>query len=185
MISKPVSIFFLLSIFVSNVIGIASCAARVSTPTLTTTPIFTSTTKPTEAFVSTVTLTALPVATNTPTEQELLEALEKRSLKLFHAPASEFIDFFLEIQESLKTDNKEKLASLVYYPITVHSWDGKSDLEIQNEAEFVANYEKIVIPEWKEIILAEKPYELSISWRGVRVSRGELWLGDVCLDKDC
>jgi hypothetical protein len=155
----------------------------MSTPTIT--PTFTSTTNPTETFIPTVTLTPSPIATNTPTDQELLEALDNRSRDLFHAPASEFIDFFLEIQESLKTDNRERFASLVYYPITIHSFDGKDDLEIQNAAEFVANYEKIVTPEWKEIVLTEKPSGLSISWRGVMVSRGELWFGDVCLDKSC
>ena len=96
-----------------------------------------------------------PTATNTPTDQELLDALEERTQVLFGRPASEVIDFLLEIQESLRTDDKEKLASLVYYPITIYQFEGSNDKEIQDAEEFIANYEKIVTPEWKDIVLSQ------------------------------
>jgi hypothetical protein len=95
------------------------------------------------------------------------------------------ISFFLEIQDSVRTDNKEKLASLIYYPITIYSFDGKNDKEIQNAAEFIANYEKIVTAEWKEIILDQEPARLLVNWQGVRVTRGELWFAAFCLDESC
>ena len=125
-----------------------------------------------------------PTATNTPTNQELLEALDKRTRVLFDMPASDVIDFLLEIQDSLRTDDKEKLASLVYYPITIR-FDGNNDKEIQNAEEFIANYEKIVTPEWKDIILSQEPAKLFTNWQGVMVSRGELWFTAVCIDKSC
>ncbi len=114
-----------------------------------------------------VTPKASPLTTNTPTEREREE-----------------IDFLLEIQDAVRTDNKEKLASLIYYPITIDMLDG-SELKMQNAAEFVANYEKIVIPEWKEIVLAQEPTELFSNWQGAMVHRGELWFTSVCLDETC
>jgi hypothetical protein len=125
-----------------------------------------------------------PTATNTPTNQELLDALDQRTQFLFGRPASEVIDFLLEIQDSLRTDNKEKLASLVYYPITIRL-EGDNDKEIQNAEKFIANYEKIVTPEWKEIILSQEPARLFTNWQGVMVSRGELWFTAICTDSSC
>lgn len=126
-----------------------------------------------------------PTATNTPTDQELLDALDKRTRILFGRPASDVIDFFLEIQHSLRTDDKEKLASLVYYPITIYRFEGDNDKEIQNAEEFIANYEKIVTPEWKDIILSQEPVRLFTNWQGAMVSRGELWFTAICIDKSC
>ena len=141
----------------------------------------------TPVITSTPTLTPgpSPTATNTPTNQELLDALDKGAQALFHMSGSKLIGFLLEIQDSLRTDNKEKLASLVYYPITIYGFEGNNDKEIQNSDEFIANYEKIVTPEWKDIILSQDPAKLFINWQGVMVSRGELWFGALCLDQSC
>jgi len=122
-----------------------------------------------------------PTATNTPTNQELLDALDKRTRVLFGDPASVVIDFFLEIQDCIRTGNKVKLASLVHYPITIHSIDGK-DVEIQNEEEFIANYKKIATPKWRGVILAQEPAKLFTNWQGVMVNRGEMWFGPICID---
>ena len=122
-----------------------------------------------------------PTATNTPNNQELLDALDERTQILFGDPASVVIDFFLEIQEYVRTDNKGKLASLIIYPITIHSIDGK-DVEIQNEDEFISNYEKIATEKWKSVILAQEPIRLFTNWKGVMVNRGEMWFGPICLD---
>ena len=126
-----------------------------------------------------------PTATNTLTNQELLDALNERTQFLFGRPASEVIAFLLEIQDSLRTDDKEKLASLVYYPITISRLEGDNDREIQNAEEFIANYEKIVTPEWKEILLSQEPARLFTNWQGVMVSRGELWFTAICTDSSC
>ena len=126
-----------------------------------------------------------PTATNTPTNQELLDALDERTQFLFGRPASEVIAFLLEIQDSLRADDKEKLASLVYYPITIYRFEGDNDKEIQNAEEFVANYEKIVTPEWKDIILSQEPARLFTNWQGVMVYRGELWFTAICTDSSC
>ena len=143
----------------------------------------------TPVITSTPTLTPgpSPTATNTLTNQELLDALDERTQFLFGRTASKVIDFLLEIQDSLRTADKENLASLVYYPITISSsrFEGDNDKEIQNAEEFIANYEKIVTPEWKDIILSQEPARLFTNWQGVMVQRGELWFTAICTDPSC
>ncbi len=62
----------------------------------------------------------------------------------FSLTASDVIDFLLAIQDSLRTGNKEKLAGLVYYPITIYRFEGDNQKEIQNAQEFIANYKKLL-----------------------------------------
>jgi hypothetical protein len=158
--------------------SIVGCAALASTPMPTATR--TATIIPTNT--PTPTVKPLPTATGTPTD---LELLDEKTKFLFNDPASTVIDFFLEIQDCVRTDNKEKLASLILYPLEIHSIDGK-DVEIQTEEEFTANYEKIATPKWKGVILAQEPATLFTNWEGVMVNRGELWFGPICLDMpDC
>ena len=187
MTSKPTPNVFALLVIGVITSSLVSCTALARPPAPAITPTNTATITPTTTpkTTATVTLTPSPIATNTPTDQELLEALDERTRIIFHKPASEVIDFLLEIQASVRTDNKEKLASMIHYPITVYGFDGDNDKEIQNAAEFVTNYEKIVTPEWRDIILAQEPARLFTNWQGAMVHRGELWFAAYCLDKSC
>ncbi len=149
--------------------ALTSCSTLISdstvTPTNTTTKIPTNTAIPT----STVTLTPTP---------SLIVMVTPRDWK------SEEIEFLLVIQDSLRTDNRDKLASLIHYPIKISLLD-ESELEIENAAEFLDNYEKIVTPEWKDLVLTQEPDELFSNWQGAMVHRGELWFTSICTDATC
>ena len=162
---------FMLLIIILSTSTLLSCATLVSTPTSAITLTSTATRFPTK--------TAIPAATFT--------LIPKPSPMVFNTPRNwkpDEIDFLLEIQDSLRSDNKEKLAGLVHYPITISLLD-ESELKIQNAAEFIANYEKIVTSEWKALVLAQEPSELFSNWQGAMVHRGELWFTPVCLDETC
>ena len=167
---------FLAIALLSLVMGITGCGAITPVPTATQTTAPTNTTAPTTT--DTLTSKPLPTAASTPTD---LELLDESTQFLFSEPASYVIDFFLEIQDCVRTDNKEKLAGMVRYPITIHSIDGK-DVEIQNDKEFIASYEKIATPKWKGVILAQEPTKLFTNWAGVTVNRGEMWFGPWCIE---
>ena len=161
--SKSASNLFILFVIILTAIGMVSCTTLASAPTATKTP----------------TKTAIPTATVTVTPQPSpIIMVTPRDWK------SEEIEFLLIIQDSLRTDNREKLASLIHYPITISMLD-ESELKIENAAEFIANYEKIVIPEWKALVLAQEPAELFSNWQGAMVHRGELWFTAVCIDEAC
>ena len=163
MTSKSAPNLFLLFVIILTAIGMVSCTTLVSAPPSAITP----------------TKTAIPTATVTLTPQPSpIIMVTPRDWK------SEEIEFLLVIQDSLRTDNREKLASLIHYPITISMLD-ESELKIENAAEFIANYEKIVIPEWKALVLAQEPAELFSNWQGAMVHRGELWFTAVCIDEAC
>ena len=168
---KATSNLFMLLIIVMSTSAVASCTPLASTPISVIIPTYTTTRTPTKTEISTATVTLTPmpspIIVNTPKDWK-----------------PEEIEFLLEIQDSVRTDNKEKLASLIYYPIKIYMLDG-SELKIENAAEFVANYEKIVIPEWKDIVLAQEPSELFSNWQGAMIHRGELWFTPICLDEAC
>lgn len=134
-----------------------------------------------EAPVSQQATNVESTATSNKTE---LELLNEKTMMFFNDPASKAINFLLEIQNCIRENNKEKLASLIHYPITIYSIDGK-DVKINNEREFISNYEKIAIPKWKEVILTQQPATLFVNYRGFMVNRGELWFGPICLDTAC
>ncbi len=160
---------FMLLMMVMSTSALMSCSTLTSNPTVT--PINTATEIPTKTTIPTATVTLTP----TPS---LITVVTPRDWK------SEDMEFLLVIQESLRTDNREKLASLINYPIKISLLD-ESELEIKNAAEFIANYEKIVIPEWKNLVLNQEPTELLSNWQGAMVHRGELWFMPVCLDETC
>ena len=168
---KTISNLFMLLITVLSTSALVSCTPLASTPTSAIAPTSTATWSPTKTAIPTATVTLTP----------------EPSPIVFNTPRNwkpDEIAFLLEIQDSLRLDNKEKLASLIHYPITISMLD-ESELKIQNAAEFIANYEKIVTPEWKNLVLAQEPSELFSNWQGAMVHRGELWFTPVCLDEAC
>jgi hypothetical protein len=171
MTSKSASNLFSLFVIILSACSTVSCTILASTPTSAITAIHTATRAQTK--------TAIPAATVTLTPQpSLMTMVTPRDWK------SEEVEFLLVIQDTLRTDNREKLASLIHYPITISMLD-ESELEIENATEFIANYEKIVIPEWKDLVLAQEPSELFSNWQGAMVHRGELWFTAVCIDAAC
>jgi len=161
----------MLLIIVISMSALMSCATLVSTPTSATTSTSTATWSPTKTAIPTATVTLTP----------------KPSPIVFNTPRNwkpDEINFLLEIQDNLRSDNKEKLSGLIHYPITIDLFDG-SELKIKNAAEFIANYEKIVVPKWKDLVLAQEPSELFSNWQGAMVHRGELWFTPICLDETC
>jgi hypothetical protein len=178
MTSKLTDTLFVSLVFVLIGSGIVGCTTFVPTAM----PTATATDMAIPTRISTPTTAPLLTLRSTPT---YLERLDKRTQILFGDPASTVIDFFFEIQDCVRTDNKEKLASLILYPIDIDSINGEF-VEIQNEEEFIANYEKIATPNWKDAILTQDPAKLFMSSFGVRINRGELWFAPQCIDyPDC
>ncbi|GAB4293273.1 MAG: hypothetical protein Kow0096_08800 [Thiohalomonadaceae bacterium] len=76
---------------------------------------------------------------------------------------------------AVKSDNKEKAAQYINYPIVVN-YDRK-DHTITNKSQFIENYDKI-IPDWKKKAISESiPRSMSASWRGIMLGRGVVYFG--------
>ena len=120
-----------------------------------------------------------------------IETLDARTRFLFNEPASNVIQFFLAIQDAVKANDRNGLSELVQYPISIYLptdrlyEPGDESTTISNQEEFVANYDQIVTPTWRNIILTQDPMQLFTNWQGVMVHRGELWFSPICLDQNC
>ncbi|MDN4091931.1 hypothetical protein P4U99_18585 [Brevibacillus agri] len=86
-----------------------------------------------------------------------------------------FEAFFDKLQEAVKAGNKAQVARMVQYPLRINK-DGGSRY-VQNEQQFLAEYDEIVTPKVKEALLAQNVRETFVNAQGVMVGNGELWLG--------
>ena len=81
--------------------------------------------------------------------------------------------FLAKLQSMVRTNDKEKFAAVVHYPIQV-SWGDKS-IEISNSSAFVRKYHSIMTPVLRNAILSQDPKCLFANGQGVMVGHGELW----------
>lgn len=82
------------------------------------------------------------------------------------------------LQDGLRSDDHEKLAALVEYPLRVNS-SGTHTL-ISDPGQFVADFPSIFTREVRQQVLAQRFDELFVNWRGVMVGNGALWFSAIC-----
>jgi hypothetical protein len=91
--------------------------------------------------------------------------------------------FVTALQDAVRDDDKQAVAKLVRYPITAPI-DGKRTRIAKPDA-FVANYDRILTPKHREVILRAKPNTLFANAQGVMFGDGEIWISGICADKEC
>jgi hypothetical protein len=90
--------------------------------------------------------------------------------------------FVAQLQGYLSKDDKEKIASLISYPIKVRL-DGKTANTIKNKQEFINNYDKVFYPEYKAAMISGPNKDLFVRDQGVMLEPktegvgGNLWIG--------
>ena len=77
--------------------------------------------------------------------------------------------------ESVKRSDKKAVAALIAYPIKVHLPAGTK--RIRSPAEFVANYEAIFSPQYREAISNALPHNMFVRDQGIMLGGGEVWFG--------
>ncbi|MFF2482320.1 hypothetical protein [Paenibacillus sp. NPDC058071] len=86
-----------------------------------------------------------------------------------------FNHFLSKLQKDVAAGNKAEVADSIAYPLRVNH-NGKS-LEIKTKKQFIANYDSIMTAAVKKKLLAQKADKVTVSWKGVMVGGGELWIG--------
>lgn len=79
------------------------------------------------------------------------------------------------LQKVVKEGKKSEVANLMVYPLKVNN-KGKT-MEIKTKKDFIAKYDKIMTAKVKKALLAQKVDKVGVSWRGVMIGNGELWIG--------
>ena len=88
-------------------------------------------------------------------------------------------NFVSEIQNNVANDNKKQLAEQVSYPINVKIND--KIIQIQNEDEFIKNYDKIFLVNYKEMISKASTKYLFANWKGIMfgTNLNNIWINEV------
>jgi hypothetical protein len=71
------------------------------------------------------------------------------------------------------TDQKERVAQMIEYPIQVYF--GGKQVWIENEAEFLSNYDSIFTTDFKETLKKAVPKHMFAKWSGIMLLSGEVW----------
>ena len=88
--------------------------------------------------------------------------------------ASQVPQFVASLQKALAADDKEAVAKLVSYPLVVSL--GGQDLEIENKAALVRQYDQVFTKAIRENILAQPLNDIFVNKQGVMVgSDGKVW----------
>ena len=88
--------------------------------------------------------------------------------------ASQVPKFVASLQKALAADDKNAVAALVSYPLMVSV--GGQDLEVEDKAAFVSQYDRIITKEIKQNILAQPLNDIFVNKQGVMVgSDGKVW----------
>jgi hypothetical protein len=85
-----------------------------------------------------------------------------------------FEKWFKVLQGYIRQENRSKIIEHIQFPLDVRI--SKRDIRIRNRQEFLTYYNELFTKEVKEVILAQKPRNLLVSYKGVMVGNGELWI---------
>lgn len=84
--------------------------------------------------------------------------------------------FLTRLQKAVGQGNKQAVADLANYPLSVFKHGNKR--QIQSRAEFVQQYDKLLTPGLKQVILKQDPDKLFANYQGVMLDRGQLWFAN-------
>lgn len=88
--------------------------------------------------------------------------------------ASRVPKFVASLQKAVAADDKDAVAGLVSYPLMVSV--GGQDLEVEDKAAFVRQYDQIITKDIKQNILAQRLDDIFVNKQGVMVgSDGKVW----------
>jgi hypothetical protein len=92
---------------------------------------------------------------------------------------SEARDFLNQLQDALRRDDRKAVAGMVSFPVLVHG------SEIADADTFLGDYERIMTPALRELVLGFAPEDLWANYSGVMIGNGAVWFAGICRDADC
>jgi hypothetical protein len=93
---------------------------------------------------------------------------------------AEVRSFLTTLQQAVRNDDRQTVASLVSYPITIRI-DG-APTTLADPAAFIANYQAVMTKPVRAAVEAAEPDTLFANSDGVMMGRGQVWFGGVYED---
>jgi hypothetical protein len=88
--------------------------------------------------------------------------------------------FFTAFKEALAKGQKQRVAAMVSYPISVPLASGRT-VRVSNSARFVKLFDQIFDAKFKQLIASTEFKDLWAKFSGVATPRGEIWINGVML----
>jgi hypothetical protein len=85
--------------------------------------------------------------------------------------------FFSGLQQAVAAGNRQQVASLVAYPLTVETTE--EPLMVRDVAAFVQHYDAVMTETVKFAVENAEVATLFANWQGVRIGQGEVWFSGV------
>jgi hypothetical protein len=87
--------------------------------------------------------------------------------------------FFTAFKEAVAHGQKQKVAVMVSYPISVPLASSGRHVKVSNSARFVKLYDQIFDAKFKQLIASTEFKDLWAKYLGVATPRGEIWINGV------
>jgi hypothetical protein len=81
--------------------------------------------------------------------------------------------FLAELKSAVRAGHKQKVASMISYPLSVSRGDEKN--RVKSRREFVGGYEQIFTPQVAKAVISQTPDCLFANSDGVMIGDGEVW----------
>src|ERR1043166_2495299 len=86
--------------------------------------------------------------------------------------------FFTAFKEAVEKYDKQKVAAMLSYPITLYPGSGRK-VKVASRARFIKLYDRIFDAEFKQLIANTEFKDLWARWSGVATPRGEIWINGI------
>ncbi|SAL01303.1 hypothetical protein [Caballeronia ptereochthonis] len=121
---------------------------------------------------------AIPGAAFAQSDQEVDARMD--ALVGAHEPYRAFFD---RLQHAVAAGDRNAVADMVSYPITVRAAGRKTTL--RSKRDFVARYQSIFTPKLVDTVARQKYATLFVRDQGAMIGDGGIWFSGVCRDEAC
>jgi hypothetical protein len=116
--------------------------------------------------------------------------ISDEDLERFFGESAPYREIFQRAKTTISEGDRAGFAELILYPFTVYRekdecCGSEAVSVLQDKKAFLEQFDKIVTPRIKQLILDQRFDDLSIDWRGLGYELGVVWIGGRCLNDDC
>ena len=130
-------------------------------------------------------LVAATVLALSATSAALAQTVEETNARLdqVFGEHESFGEVFDILYRAVEAGDAATVASLAKYPLRVAT--NGEEYEIDSERTFIDNYDTIITPAIKDVIVSQDFALLFVNQDGVMYDDGDVWLSAICIDDQC
>ncbi len=110
-------------------------------------------------------------------------------LEYLYGEAEPYRTFFFSLKEAVSSDDRERVADLMNYPLRVsgaaEDGSGIPVARISDREHLLREYEAIFAPNVVQALARQEYGELFANTEGVMIGNGQIWFAGICIDNTC